>query len=138
MYLEQIRTAEEEWKERHKDEISQAEAANAACEDGIPLKVLYTPADSKADFYAAHSPRRRWAGFLATFRRPSRRITSLAADGRAKGRHTATPVYSRTKITFTALASTRTVSPFFTPRSARVSSVMTEVMSIGPSTLTLT
>src|SRR6266480_6743330 len=46
--------------------------------------------------------------------------------------------YSRTKITFTALTSTRTESPFFTPRSARVSSVMTEVISIGPSTLTLT
>ncbi|MBI3057070.1 MAG: methylmalonyl-CoA mutase [Betaproteobacteria bacterium] len=25
---------------------------NARCEDGIPLKVLYTPSDSKADFYA--------------------------------------------------------------------------------------
>src|SRR3989304_7815184 len=52
MYLEQIKTAEEEWKERHKEEISQAEALNAACEDGIPLKVLYTPSDSKADYYA--------------------------------------------------------------------------------------
>src|SRR5436190_1077063 len=48
------------------------------------------------------------------------------------------PGYSRTKITFTALTSTRTESPFFTPRSARVSSVMTEVISIGPSTLILT
>ncbi|MEK7877727.1 MAG: methylmalonyl-CoA mutase family protein, partial [Pseudomonadota bacterium] len=52
MFLEQLKTAEEEWKERHKEEISQAEAVNAACEDGIPLKVLYTPSDSKADFYA--------------------------------------------------------------------------------------
>src|SRR5712691_8887071 len=46
--------------------------------------------------------------------------------------------YARTRITLTALTSTRTESPFFTPRSARVSSVMTEVMSLGPSTLTLT
>ncbi|MBI3057132.1 MAG: methylmalonyl-CoA mutase, partial [Betaproteobacteria bacterium] len=52
MLFEKLKTAEEEWQERHKEEISQAEAMNAACEDGIPLKVLYTPADSKADFYA--------------------------------------------------------------------------------------
>ena len=52
MYIEQLKTAEEEWKERHKEEISLAEALNATCEDGIPLKVLYTPSDAKADFYA--------------------------------------------------------------------------------------
>ena len=51
MYLEQLKTAEEEWKERHREEISQAEAMGAACEDGTPLKVLYTPADAGADYY---------------------------------------------------------------------------------------
>ena len=49
MYFEKLKTAEEDWKERHREEISQAEATGAACEDGIPLKVLYTPPDASAD-----------------------------------------------------------------------------------------
>jgi methylmalonyl-CoA mutase N-terminal domain/subunit len=49
MYLEKLKTAEEDWKERHREEILQAEATGAACEDGIPLKVLYTPPDASAD-----------------------------------------------------------------------------------------
>ncbi|MCC6531100.1 MAG: methylmalonyl-CoA mutase [Burkholderiales bacterium] len=52
MYLEQIKTAEDEWRQRHQDEIARAESAPAACEDGIVLKLLYTPADAKADVYA--------------------------------------------------------------------------------------
>jgi len=51
MFLDKLKTAEEEWKERHKGEIAEAEATPAHCEDGLPLKLLYTPADAKADFY---------------------------------------------------------------------------------------
>lgn len=51
MYLERLKTAEDEWKDRHKEEIEKGEAAAPACEDGIPLKVLYTPSDVTADFY---------------------------------------------------------------------------------------
>ncbi|MCC7083150.1 MAG: methylmalonyl-CoA mutase [Burkholderiales bacterium] len=50
MYLEKITTAQEAWKQRHAQEIARAEAASVACEDGIPVKVLYTPADAPADF----------------------------------------------------------------------------------------
>ncbi len=39
-----------DWRERHKDDIVAAEAEDAACEDGIPLKVLYVPSDARSDF----------------------------------------------------------------------------------------
>lgn len=51
MYLEQLKTAEEEWKQKHEAEIAQAEAKPAACEDGVALQLLYTPSDVKADFH---------------------------------------------------------------------------------------
>lgn len=51
MYFERLKTAEQEWRERHKDEIKKAEAMAPACEDGVPLKVLYTPPDVTADYY---------------------------------------------------------------------------------------
>jgi methylmalonyl-CoA mutase, N-terminal domain len=51
MFFEKLKTAEEEWHDRHKEEITQAEAQRRTCEDGIPLKVLYTPSDVKTDFY---------------------------------------------------------------------------------------
>ena len=51
MYFERLKTAEEEWNQRHEEEIATAQAAPPACEDGIPLKLLYTPADVQTDFY---------------------------------------------------------------------------------------
>ncbi|OGA45674.1 MAG: hypothetical protein A3G24_22055 [Betaproteobacteria bacterium RIFCSPLOWO2_12_FULL_62_13] len=51
MYFERLKTAEEEWNQRHEEEIATAQAAPQACEDGIPLKLLYTPADVQTDFY---------------------------------------------------------------------------------------
>lgn len=51
MYLERLKTAEEEWRQRHEEEVSKAGAEPRACEDGIALKLLYTPADVRADFH---------------------------------------------------------------------------------------
>lgn len=38
MLLEDLKTAEEGWKERHKDEIARAESVQSACEDGSILE----------------------------------------------------------------------------------------------------
>ncbi|MBI4193852.1 MAG: methylmalonyl-CoA mutase [Betaproteobacteria bacterium] len=51
MYFERLKTAEEEWKQRHEEEVSKAETQPCACEDGIPVKLLYTPSDVRADFH---------------------------------------------------------------------------------------
>ncbi|MCC6193125.1 MAG: methylmalonyl-CoA mutase [Burkholderiales bacterium] len=45
MLREDLKVAEAAWRARHADELALAAATPARCEDGIPLKVLYTPLD---------------------------------------------------------------------------------------------
>lgn len=49
MFIERLKTAEAEWRQRHREEIAQAESTPAACEDGTPLKLTYTADDVPAD-----------------------------------------------------------------------------------------
>lgn len=46
MLREDLKIAEAAWRARHADELAAAEAKPALCEDGIPLKVVYTPLDA--------------------------------------------------------------------------------------------
>ena len=46
MLREDLKIAEAAWRARHADELAAAEAKPARCEDGIPLKVVYTPLDA--------------------------------------------------------------------------------------------
>ncbi|MCL4767416.1 MAG: methylmalonyl-CoA mutase [Hyphomicrobiaceae bacterium] len=50
MLIEKLEAAEEAWLTNHKDELETAESMDAKCEDGIPLKVVYTPSDAVSDF----------------------------------------------------------------------------------------
>lgn len=49
MLIERLQTAQSEWRARHRDEIGQAEAQPVTCEDGTPLKLVYTPEDVESD-----------------------------------------------------------------------------------------
>ena len=46
MLREDLKVAEAAWRARHADELAAATAKPALCEDGIPLKVVYTPLDA--------------------------------------------------------------------------------------------
>src|SRR3989304_8786889 len=50
-FLQQLKRSEEEWRERNRKGIEEAEAKEASCEDGIPLDLLYTPAENHIDFF---------------------------------------------------------------------------------------
>jgi methylmalonyl-CoA mutase N-terminal domain/subunit len=50
-FLEKLRYSEKKWRERNRREIEEAEAKEVSCEDGIPLKLFYTPLDDQIDFF---------------------------------------------------------------------------------------
>jgi methylmalonyl-CoA mutase N-terminal domain/subunit len=50
-FLERLKRYEEDWRERNREEIEEAEAKEASCEDGIPLNLLYTPSGNHIDFF---------------------------------------------------------------------------------------
>lgn len=50
-FLEKLKQSEEEWRERNRKEIEEAEAKEVSCEDGIPLNLLYTPSGNQIDFF---------------------------------------------------------------------------------------
>jgi len=50
-FLEKLKQSEEEWRERNRREIEEAEAKEVSCEDGIPLNLLYTPSGNQIDFF---------------------------------------------------------------------------------------
>ncbi len=45
MLREDMKVAEANWRARHAEELAQAAVKSARCEDGLPLKVVYTPLD---------------------------------------------------------------------------------------------
>lgn len=50
-FLERLKRYEEDWRERNREEIEEAEAKETSCEDGIPLNLLYTPSGNQIDFF---------------------------------------------------------------------------------------
>jgi methylmalonyl-CoA mutase N-terminal domain/subunit len=50
-FLERLKRYEEDWRERNREEIEEAEAKETSCEDGIPLNLLYTPSGNHIDFF---------------------------------------------------------------------------------------
>jgi methylmalonyl-CoA mutase N-terminal domain/subunit len=49
MDIEAVRLEQAAWRQRHASELESAEKNGAVCDDGIPLKVVYSPADLPAD-----------------------------------------------------------------------------------------
>ncbi len=45
MHQGKLELTPDEWRARHREEIERAEGSAAQCEDGLPLKLVYTPAD---------------------------------------------------------------------------------------------
>jgi methylmalonyl-CoA mutase N-terminal domain/subunit len=50
-FLQRLKKAEEEWRERNRKEIEEAGAKEVSCEDGIPLNLLYNPSGNQIDFF---------------------------------------------------------------------------------------
>lgn len=50
-FIQKLKRAEGEWRERNRKEIGDAEAKGVSCEDGIPLSLLYTPLENQFDFF---------------------------------------------------------------------------------------
>lgn len=52
MLREDLKIAEVAWREEHAAEIAEASAKPARCEDGLPLRLLYTPLDADGNYLA--------------------------------------------------------------------------------------
>ena len=50
-FIQRLKKAEEEWRERNRREVDDAESKEVSCEDGIPLSLLYTPSENQVDFF---------------------------------------------------------------------------------------
>jgi len=50
MLREDLTIAEAAWRERHASELAETTAKPVTCEDGLPLKPLYTPLDGGSDY----------------------------------------------------------------------------------------
>lgn len=50
MAREELKSAEAAWRQAHENELAEANAKAAKCEDGLPLDVVYSPVEADDEF----------------------------------------------------------------------------------------